>query len=94
MWLGWANNPNFPPGQKSAEVPGCVDTVVIAHREAHDLMNRLDPIIGQGDRKLSGTDPDNPATVLSMPAFVIPRGGEYFFSPGLKALKETIGAAA
>jgi len=52
----------------------------------------LDPIIGQGNRQLSGTDPNNPATVLPVPTWVIPRGGEYFFSPSLKALKETVGA--
>ncbi|KAF8223380.1 Dyp-type peroxidase [Tricholoma matsutake] len=55
----------------------------------------LDPIIGQGNREMSGIDPDNPATVLSnIPVFVTPRGGEYFFSPSLKALEETIGNAA
>lgn len=73
MQKNWANNPNFPFGEKTPEVPG------------------LDPIIGQGDRKLSGTDPNNPATELSVPEFVLPRGGEYFFSPSLKALKETLG---
>ncbi|KAF8225253.1 Dyp-type peroxidase [Tricholoma matsutake] len=55
----------------------------------------LDPIIGQGNRQMSGADPNNPATVLSnIPVFVTPRGGEYFFSPSLKALKQTIGSAA
>jgi len=54
----------------------------------------LDPLIGQGNRTLSGTDPNNPLTELAMPDFVVSRGGEYFFSPSLKALKETLAAAA
>ncbi|KAG6816227.1 hypothetical protein H0H87_007598 [Tephrocybe sp. NHM501043] len=49
----------------------------------------LDPIIGQGLRTFSGTDPNTPSTNLTAPEFVIPRGGEYFFSPSLKGLKET-----
>ncbi|RDB22012.1 Peroxidase 2 [Hypsizygus marmoreus] len=53
----------------------------------------LDPLIGQGDRKLSGTDPNNPAKELTMPDFVISRGGEYFFSPSLKGLKKTLAIA-
>lgn len=54
----------------------------------------VDPLIGQGTRKLSGTDPNNPSFELTLPEFIIPRGGEYFFSPSLKGLKETIASAA
>ncbi|KAF9466754.1 hypothetical protein BDZ94DRAFT_1280704 [Collybia nuda] len=54
----------------------------------------LDPLIGQGDRKLIGTDPNNPDVELPMPEFVVSRGGEYFFSPSLKGLRETIAMAA
>jgi len=40
---------------------------------------------------MSGTDPSNEEKVISgMPDFVIPRGGEYFFSPSLKGLRETL----
>ncbi|KAF8059915.1 hypothetical protein FPV67DRAFT_349692 [Lyophyllum atratum] len=53
----------------------------------------LDPLIGQGDRKLSGTDPNSPSVVLTPPDFIVPRGGEYFFSPSLKGLKETLAAS-
>ncbi|KAG6919706.1 hypothetical protein DXG01_002652 [Tephrocybe rancida] len=86
----WANNPTFPPGAAPA-VPGYVFNV-----ETLDLvltMSRLDPIIGQGARTFSGTDPNTPATALTAPAFVVPRGGEYFFSPSLKGLKETLATA-
>jgi hypothetical protein len=61
---------------------------------AHDALNRLDPIIGQGVRKLSGTDPNDPAKELSVPLFVNPRGGEYLFSPSLNALKKILGTPA
>ncbi|KDR72906.1 hypothetical protein GALMADRAFT_252241 [Galerina marginata CBS 339.88] len=54
----------------------------------------LDPLIGQGTRAMSGLDPNAEQTVLGMPTFIIPRGGEYFFSPSLKGLKETIAATA
>jgi len=39
---------------------------------------------------MSGLDPLNVNTVLGLPTFIIPRGGEYFFSPSLKGLKGTI----
>ncbi|KAF9039277.1 peroxidase TAP [Panaeolus papilionaceus] len=54
----------------------------------------LDPIVGQGSRSMSGLDPLNPQKMLTMPAFVVPRGGEYFFAPSLKGLKDTIAVAA
>ncbi|KAF8907046.1 peroxidase TAP [Gymnopilus junonius] len=54
----------------------------------------LDPLIGQGVRSMSGLDPLAEQKVLSMPTFIVPRGGEYFFAPSLKGLKETIAAAA
>ncbi|KAG6868854.1 hypothetical protein C0993_008983 [Termitomyces sp. T159_Od127] len=53
----------------------------------------LDPIIGQGKRTMVGTDPNNPDKELSLPDFVIPRGGEYFFSPSIKSLKEALATA-
>ena len=53
--------------------------------------SRLDPLIGQGVRSMSGTDPNNEHKVISgMPDFIVPRGGEYFFSPSLKGLRETL----
>ncbi|KNZ82347.1 Peroxidase 1 [Termitomyces sp. J132] len=48
----------------------------------------LDPIIGQGNRTMVGTDPNTPTANLSFPDFVIPRGGEFFFSPSIQGLKE------
>ncbi|KAF9005132.1 hypothetical protein BDQ17DRAFT_1353872 [Cyathus striatus] len=54
----------------------------------------LDPIIGQGYRAMSGLNPDHPEDVRQLPDFVVPRGGEYFFSPSLKALKETLATGA
>ncbi|TFK38587.1 hypothetical protein BDQ12DRAFT_631188 [Crucibulum laeve] len=75
---GWANNAAFPFTEKTPQVPG------------------LDAIIGQGPgRQLSGIDPNNPATELVLTQdWVIPRGGEYFFSPSIKSLKDTIALSA
>ncbi|KAF8625445.1 hypothetical protein AX17_006846 [Amanita inopinata Kibby_2008] len=70
----WANNPGFPFTQTAPQIPG------------------FDPIIGQGpNRLLSGFNPDHPSHELPLPElWVVTRGGEYFFVPSLKGLKETI----
>ncbi|KAJ6476928.1 hypothetical protein C8R45DRAFT_1077006 [Mycena sanguinolenta] len=73
---GWYNNPKFPPG-KPIE-PG------------------WDPVFGQtGDADLhrytSGIDPTDPRKVIKFfERFADCRGGEYFFSPSLKTLREYI----
>ncbi|KAH9933659.1 Dyp-type peroxidase [Epithele typhae] len=74
----WANNQNFPP-KASAGVP----------------TPGFDAIIGQDGnaitaRTLVGTDPSNQGAPLALVTeWVIPRGGEYFFSPSISALKST-----
>ena len=82
--LGWANNRSFPPKNEAVPpvpVPG------------------IDPIIGVatdgGDREMVGTSPDiaGSNTQLDFAArWVISRGGEYFFSPSISALKDTFAA--
>lgn len=71
-WTGWADNTGFPINKPVT--PG------------------FDPIIGQQSdlaiRTLSGTDPNNQTATLSLPAeWVVPKGGEYFFSPSIPALR-------
>lgn len=73
---GWANAPNFPPFKTAVPTPG------------------FDPLIGQapgnavGVRSLGGTNPDNQGAQLTLPTdWVVPKGGEYFFSPSIPALK-------
>ncbi|KDQ59140.1 hypothetical protein JAAARDRAFT_57097 [Jaapia argillacea MUCL 33604] len=76
----WANNPAFPPpppNPPKAIQPG------------------FDPIIGQAAgaaaRTMSGDQPGSQASQLSLPIeFVISRGGEYFFTPSISALRNTL----
>ncbi|KAJ7260803.1 DyP-type peroxidase [Mycena rebaudengoi] len=73
----WANNPNFVQGK-----PG------------------FDPIIGSNashPREVFGLDPDDLKANLTMKGkfsklsyFVVSKGGEYFFSPSLSAIKDTL----
>ncbi|KAI0869682.1 hypothetical protein GGS24DRAFT_511698 [Hypoxylon argillaceum] len=77
----WANNNMFPPTAKAVPpvpVPG------------------IDPIIGVGTpREMVGASPDISASNQELDftaKWVIPRGGEYFFSPSISALKNTFAA--
>jgi len=63
-------------------------------RPGHGDLPGLDPIIGQGTRIMSGLDPLKPNEKSEViEDFVIPRGGEYFFSPSLSSLEKHIGEA-
>ncbi|OJT05279.1 Peroxidase 2 [Trametes pubescens] len=78
----WANQPLFPPKGLFPPVP----------RPGYD------PIIGQVNnaesaRSIEGADPLAPTGSLSLPMeWVVPRGGEYYFSPSLPALRSTFAA--
>ncbi|KAJ4413964.1 dye-decolorizing heme-containing peroxidase [Gnomoniopsis sp. IMI 355080] len=74
----WANHADFP--LQKQQLPG------------------LDPLIGQvvdadniGVRTMTGADPANTAATLDMgiQTWVVPKGGEYFFSPSIAVLKDT-----
>ncbi|KAL1877526.1 dye-decolorizing heme-containing peroxidase [Diaporthe australafricana] len=77
----WANNVTFPPGAPANQVPG------------------FDPLIGQvdntihneGDRSMTGGNPQNVAATLDLgfQVWVVPKGGEYFFSPSISVLRDT-----
>lgn len=78
---GWANAVDFPPGAPAGQEPG------------------FDPLIGQvdntihneGPRAMTGADPQNVANSLSLgfQVWVVPKGGEYFFSPSISTLRDT-----
>jgi len=74
--VNWGNTANFPP-----------------------LKNQtvgIEPIIGQAgggaQRAVLGLDPQNAARQMSVPEFVKPLGGEYFFTPSISALTDKISA--
>jgi len=53
----------------------------------------LDPIIGQkgsADRSFSGADVEEPVKELSAPLWVLPKGGEYFFTPSIATLRDVL----
>lgn len=70
----WSNTENFPPGKN--QDPG------------------FDPIIGANHgqaRVMSGYDIDDASRSLTLlQDFVVSRGGEYFFSPSIEALRDVI----
>ncbi len=62
-------------------------------------MPGIDPIIGQTNDptlfKMSGTNPGSQGTDLTLPRqWVVPKGGEYFFTPSIPALKGTFALAS
>ncbi|KAH8102235.1 Dyp-type peroxidase [Cristinia sonorae] len=75
----WANATGFPPFKPADQVPG------------------FDPIIGQvnsGTRSMTGANPNAATASLQLPTeWVVSKGGEYFFSPSLPALKTTFAKA-
>jgi deferrochelatase/peroxidase EfeB len=70
----WENDPKFVPGKNVA--PG------------------WDPIMGEANgaiRWFTGADPNNPTAQTGLPMdFVVSRGGEYFFSPSISAIRNFI----
>ncbi|KAG9085843.1 hypothetical protein FRC07_013275, partial [Ceratobasidium sp. 392] len=70
----WCNNVNFPPNKGFPEGEG----------------PGFDPIVGQLGGAKRATLGTNSGPQLTLPRdFVVSRGGEYFFSPSLHALKTT-----
>jgi deferrochelatase/peroxidase EfeB len=57
----------------------------------------LDTIIGQGDNNelvITGANPHKLDEKLDVRRWVKPRGGEYFFSPSISALRDAFAQAA
>ncbi|KAG8736144.1 hypothetical protein FRC10_009652 [Ceratobasidium sp. 414] len=77
----WANARNFPPQKAPAGAPA--------------LIPGFDPIIGQADGASRATLGTTGGPQLTLPRdFVVSRGGEYFFSPSIRALKTVFAGKA
>ena len=63
--------------------------VWVNDRNFHELGNERDPFCGAHDGTLEYKIPKRPVrkTIKGLPAFTTCRGGEYFFLPGLRALR-------
>jgi len=76
----WANTPKFPP-KKINNAP---------------FVSGFDPIIGQKNgqpREMAGVNASDQGQDLSLPIdFVVSKGGAYFFSPSISALKTKFAA--
>ncbi|PSR74716.1 hypothetical protein PHLCEN_2v9595 [Hermanssonia centrifuga] len=54
----------------------------------------IEPIVGQGSpRTADGLNPVDPSVGYTVPQFVIPTGGEYFFVPSISAITDVITAS-
>lgn len=84
---GWANNASFPPkrgAQPPVPMPG-FDAIIGQNNDGPN---------GLGPRSMVGTNPKDQSATLSLPTeWVVPRGGEYFFSPSIPALRNTFALA-
>ncbi|KAG8732477.1 hypothetical protein FRC10_000893 [Ceratobasidium sp. 414] len=77
----WANTRNFPPLKAPAGAPA--------------LIPGFDPIIGQANGASRTTLGTTGGPQLTLPRdFVVSRGGEYFFSPSIRALKTVFAGKA
>jgi Dyp-type peroxidase family len=67
--------------------------VWVNDRNFHELGNERDPFVGAHDGTFEYKIPKRPVrrTIKGLPAFTTCRGGEYFFLPGLKALRYLAG---
>jgi hypothetical protein len=76
--LAWCNTVTFPPKLLPPVISG------------------YDPIMGlNGDKPRTMNEPTAQGGTLKMPMnFVVPRGGEYFFSPSISTLREEFAISA
>jgi hypothetical protein len=88
----WANKPKYAHSFVNTLIRSFVDRSFIFNK---NLNPGLDPIIGQAGngavRSTVGIDVFNTSKPMDIPAFILSRGGEYFFSPPISALSDPIG---
>jgi Dyp-type peroxidase family len=86
----WANNPNFPPGKNKLTPPIPVPGFDAIIGQVAPIPTTT-PVI----RDLVGTNPAAQTKELTLHAeWVISKGGEYFFSPSISALRDVFVPAA
>ena len=89
VFIGWADNPTFPPKPTSKPAQQLIGIdPIIGQQNVDPAALALDPT--KDDHVDIGSFPGQETTPLTVPQqFVIPRGGEYFFSPSLAALSSS-----
>ncbi|KAJ4475852.1 fungal peroxidase [Lentinula lateritia] len=104
----WANNANFIFGKAIKRLSGILTVALSLYSHSttckyiYYALKGIDPIIGTGGlgqadvpRTPSGLDPSDPTRIITINQdFVVSRGGEYFFSPSLSAIQNTLSLGA
>ncbi|KAJ8507744.1 dyp-type peroxidase [Pleurotus djamor] len=85
--ISMANNVNFPYG-KSDSTPGS-DPIYGQANGASRSTSGLDPLDPNREFEFHSPTPEDPTNVLE---FVVPRGGDYFFSPSISAILNVVAA--
>ncbi|GAA6036612.1 hypothetical protein JCM8097_001251 [Rhodosporidiobolus ruineniae] len=93
----WLNDPSFPPGN-AAKIDRPGEDLIAGQKAVKSLSasgkekaaSEIEEDDGAAVRTVQGIKPghpQDPLNTVSAPRFVVPRGGEYFFTPSVPGLK-------